>query len=177
MKMVPVRSRLVGIVLTACIVVTVLGLSSTPASALNPNSYNIFRNEQPNRLCVDMKTEDPLWGGRAQLWPCRSGPAVSEQLFILIPVADQFGNVIPQMWMIKNKRSGMCLDASDPGEVRQYPCTFGPFDVWFHWKEVPETHAAVGQLFGTCLTAAGDSRGVRLRLDPCDGNAAQRWIF
>lgn len=179
MKKPRARAALRMIAAAAAMAASVLVFTPTSASALNPRSYNILPNAQRNQLCVDMKLEDPLEGGRAQLWSC-SHPVTSQQQFI-VRTTDPAG--VPGFVTISNQRSHKCLSSnsfSGFDQVTQRTCADDPnrgqYDQSQAWQ-LRDTGEIVSVHSNQCLTATGDVNGAWVVERPCDGTLSQRWFF
>jgi hypothetical protein len=165
--------------LAALAVVATLGLTATSASALNPRTYNQLKNADAHQYCMDIKSEDPAEGARAQLWNCTG---VSEQQFILVGAS---GPVLG-LETIRSKSANKCLavNGSTAGSgVIQHTCFSGPvpnpggsFTQAENW-DLRSTGEIVNELTGMCLDTTADRKGAFLMVWPCNGNIAQRWFF
>ena len=144
-----------------------VGLSATPASALNHNTYNILKNADLHQYCLDIRTEDPPRQARAHLWTC-THPVVGEQEFLL--VSDSLGHD-----HIKVLRSGLCLEGGPAGDtVVQTLCTDFSLESW----DLRDTGEIVNVGNPRCLDAApADTKDADVIVAPCDGSISQRWFF
>ncbi|MER7273776.1 RICIN domain-containing protein [Dactylosporangium sp. NPDC000244] len=175
----PFRTFLRRSTLVALAVVAAVGLTATSASALNPRTYNQLQNANAHRYCMDMKSEDPAEGARAQLWNCTH---VAEQQFILVGAS---GPVLG-LQTIRSKSAGKCLAVAGTtagSGIIQHTCYSGPvpnpggsFTQAENW-DLRTTGEIVNELTGMCLDTTADSKGAFLMVWPCNGNIAQRWFF
>jgi hypothetical protein len=74
-----------------------------------PNSYNQLKNADLHQLCMDIKSEDPAEGARAQLWNCTG---VSEQQFIIRGASGP----VTGLWTIRSK-SGRVMCVGGAGRL------------------------------------------------------------
>jgi len=165
--------------LVTCALAAMLGLTATSAWALNPNSYNQLKNADLHQLCMDIKSEDPAEGARAQLWNCTG---VSEQQFIIRGASGP----VAGYWTIRSKSAGKCLvvNGTTAGSgVSQHTCLSGwnpdpngDFTQAENW-DLRSTGEIVNELTGMCLDTTSDRKGGPLMIWPCNGGIAQRWFF
>jgi hypothetical protein len=145
-----------------------VGLSGTPASALNHDTYNILRNAGLHQYCLDIRTEDPPRQARAHLWTC-THPVVGEQEFLL--VSDSLGHD-----HIKVLRSGYCVEGGVTPEdtVSQTPCSDFDLESW----DLRDTGEIVNVGNLRCLDAKpADTKNADVIVAPCNGSISQRWFF
>jgi hypothetical protein len=173
------RTLVRRLTLVASAVAVTLGLTATSAWALNHQTYNRLKNADAHQYCMDMKSEDPAEGARAQLWNCTG---VSEQQFILVGAS---GPVLG-LETIRSKSAGKCLTVTGTtagSGVIQHTCFSGPvpnpdgdFTQAENW-DLRTTGEIVNELTGMCLDTTADRKGAPLMVWPCNGNIAQRWFF
>jgi alpha-galactosidase len=158
--------------LAACTATAAIGFTATPALALNPTSYSQLKNADSHQYCLDIKSEDPAEGARAQLWNCTG---VAEQQFILV-AANLGEGPIPGQWTIRSKSAGKCLWVSGNlgARITQKDCIFyAQAQSW----DLRSTGEIVSIFDGRCLDTAQDAKGAAVMEWQCNGNIAQRWFF
>lgn len=152
----------------------VVGLSATSALALNHNSYNILKNAQKNQNCLDIKTEDPAEGARAQLWNCTNH---DEQNFILVTTSPGGGLFYDEIRPRGTRGSGRCLKSDGVAGHQVYQETCIDFAQIQSWILNDSTGEIVNVFSRYCLTATGDANRAAVVTQPCNGSIAQRWFF
>jgi hypothetical protein len=141
-------------------------------------------NADIHQLCIDVRAQDNYNapGARAQQWNCTG---VDEQQWLRTDVSSQFG--VPNLFAIRAKRTGMCLDevdqvsafngqpTTDPAgvQIRQFPCNGAQSQ---HWIFKP-TGEVVNQVSTMCLDTTSNGKGSMVMQWPCNGNIAQRWFW
>src|SRR4051812_27074260 len=70
MRKIRTRTRMRSLAVAMCMAMAAVGLTATSASALNHDNYGLLKNAQKNQFCLDMRSEDPVEGRKAQLWNC-----------------------------------------------------------------------------------------------------------
>ncbi|NGO12418.1 RICIN domain-containing protein [Streptomyces sp. HC44] len=168
------RSGLSMLGLIVCMAVVAIGVTAMPASALNPRTYAQVKNANAHQYCLDMKSEDPAEGARAQLWNCTN---TAEQKFILVQ-ADRGHDPVPGQWTIRSRSAGKCLWDLGGGtagtRVTQRSCfDYAQAQSW----ELRPTGEIVNILSGLCVDAVRDAKGGAVEVQPCNGNISQRWFL
>ncbi len=159
-----IRRALAGLTVIAAGMLAI-GLQTTPAMALNPDSYNILKNAQRNQLCLDI--DAPTL--QAHLWSCHH-PVTSNQQYLLFAPPGQS----PDEWKIKSQLGNVCLKNERPFQNSVVSCSAA--DIGQRWF-LKSTGEIVSTWDGTCLDAQGDFDGARVVQNSCNGSISQRWFF
>lgn len=163
-----IRSTLVSVLLAAFAIAAV----GSPAQAVSFYSMSVWSTDR----CIDSALEN---GATIQLWSCNR----SAQQAWLEGFNQATGN-----WSFVNGRSGLCLDATQPGPGRVIGAPCEDLDVGQRWKVLvadnplgpPTGWYQVWQNFnGFCLYAPNldpGANGTLLRTAACNvNNAGQRF--
>lgn len=136
-----------------------------------------FRSAQNANFCLDAASDQPVNGGKVQMWTCNGAP---QQKWMV----DAYGH-------LQNAWSGLCLDADKPSldgvpprlpqrdgvQLHQWDCTALAKNQLWKTSNGATMALVLADPYGVCLDAnpTGMANGSEVRTWSCNGSAPQSW--